>query len=184
MNSFAKDWPLSIHASYWGDWAFVKWQALRRNRRYRREVAGIQKLSPRLFERSEIAHLLKNLEISTILAAVFVSWHSLAILSNIPVLLQFAKKTGAPAARQNFPEERVYLFLAAKQAIPGLFCSIRRSRAGTPSLACIYLFYLSLRKNSQTQVEKVYGGYLITKGAPTSTAPFGVRVMEFETCSI
>jgi len=60
MEKQADDWPLSIHKSFWGDWAFVKWQALRRNRRYRRDIARLYKQNANLFETSPIAHLLRE----------------------------------------------------------------------------------------------------------------------------
>lgn len=52
------DWPLFIHRTFWSDWAFIKWQALRRNPHYQRQVAPIYKLNPQFFEGSAISHLL------------------------------------------------------------------------------------------------------------------------------
>jgi hypothetical protein len=56
----ADDWPLSIHENFWRDCAFVKWQALRRNARYRRNVERFHELFPWLLQTSEITHLLRE----------------------------------------------------------------------------------------------------------------------------
>jgi hypothetical protein len=54
-------WPLSIDESFWGDWAFVKWQALRRNPRYQREVRRFySRHSPEIFQSAEINHLFQD----------------------------------------------------------------------------------------------------------------------------
>ena len=53
-------WPLSIDKSFWEDWAFVKWQALRRNPRYQREVRKLYRLSPEIFQSAEVKHLFQN----------------------------------------------------------------------------------------------------------------------------
>jgi hypothetical protein len=58
LHKQGHDWPLSIDESFWRDWAFIKWQALRRNPRYRRTVERFHKLLPDLLQASEITHLL------------------------------------------------------------------------------------------------------------------------------
>lgn len=54
MNSFPTDWPLRIDKSFWKDWAFVRWQALRRNPRYQEQTKRLYKECPGLFQASEI----------------------------------------------------------------------------------------------------------------------------------
>jgi hypothetical protein len=53
-------WPLSIDKSFWEDWAFVKWQALRRNPLYRRSIKRAYKLNPTIFDSTQISHLLRD----------------------------------------------------------------------------------------------------------------------------
>lgn len=60
MSDLPQDWPLTIHKSFWEDWPFIKWQALRRNPRYRREINKLYKESPDLFQISEIARFFKD----------------------------------------------------------------------------------------------------------------------------
>jgi hypothetical protein len=45
------DWPLLIHNSFWKDWAFVKWQALRRNPRYQAETTKLHRAAPELLSK-------------------------------------------------------------------------------------------------------------------------------------
>jgi hypothetical protein len=53
-------WPLSIDKSFWEDWAFIKWQALRRNSRYQKEVRRLYRRSPEIFQSAEINHLFQD----------------------------------------------------------------------------------------------------------------------------
>ena len=53
-------WPLSIDTSFWEDWAFIKWQALRRNHLYRRSIKRFYKPNPAIFQSSEISHLFQD----------------------------------------------------------------------------------------------------------------------------
>src|SRR5262245_14352269 len=56
-----KVWPLSIDKSFWADWAFVKWQALRRNRLYRRSIKTAYKFKPDdFFDSTQIGHLIRD----------------------------------------------------------------------------------------------------------------------------
>jgi hypothetical protein len=53
-------WPLSIDKSFWEDWAFVKWQALRRNPFYRSSIKRFYKPNPAIFQSSQISHLFQD----------------------------------------------------------------------------------------------------------------------------
>ena len=53
-------WPLSIDRSFWEDWAFIKWQAIRRNDFYRRAIERFYKPNPAIFQSSEISHLFQD----------------------------------------------------------------------------------------------------------------------------
>jgi hypothetical protein len=53
-------WPLSIDKSFWEDWAFGKWQALRRNPLYRRSIKRAYKLNPTIFDSTQIGHLIRD----------------------------------------------------------------------------------------------------------------------------
>jgi len=59
-DGFPNDWPLQIDKSFWRDWAFVRWQALRRNSSYQKEITKLYKNSPRLFESSEIRRFFRD----------------------------------------------------------------------------------------------------------------------------
>jgi hypothetical protein len=58
-GSMLQVWPLSIDRSFWEDWAFVKWQALRRNPLYRRSIKRAYKLNPAIFQ-STLSHLFQD----------------------------------------------------------------------------------------------------------------------------
>jgi len=57
-------WPLSIDRSFWEDWAFVKWQAVRRNDFYRRAIERFYKPNPAIFQSSEIDYLFQDYTLS------------------------------------------------------------------------------------------------------------------------
>jgi hypothetical protein len=59
-GSMLQVWPLSIDRSFWEDWAFVKWQALRRNPLYRSSIKRFYKPNPAIFQSSQISHLFQD----------------------------------------------------------------------------------------------------------------------------